>query len=222
MADYFSPTVVQPAIPLSAMTALERLLLSRIFSSEPDGDGLYLFAEQGLNDMPAYPSDEVRAALAASGDVESQAADIVRAELAKLDEDDACLQLDMTDKAINEIRGWHDRTRVGIALLGNDKVISQFDSRKSALAQVSSRFSYRHEQLAPFPGDVDACLDAWGIRDQAQRDFLAKLGLLPGALREITHTIEVALMTAFGEGAPLALSHLRHAARQRNAKWGAL
>lgn len=97
MADYFSPTVVQPSIPLAAMTSLERLILSQIFSSEPDGDGLYFYAEQGINDMPAYPIDEARAALAASGDTESRATDIVRAELARLDADAAYLQLDMTD-----------------------------------------------------------------------------------------------------------------------------
>ncbi|MFA7603341.1 MAG: hypothetical protein WCY29_10070 [Novosphingobium sp.] len=96
MADYFSPTVVQPTIPQSAMTPLERLLLSRIFTSEPDGDGLYFYADQGINDMPAYAVEEVRAALAASGDVDSQAADLVRAELAKLGADAVNLQLDMS------------------------------------------------------------------------------------------------------------------------------
>lgn len=103
MADYFSPTVVQPSIPLAAMTPLERLLLSQIFSSEADGDGVFFYAEQGINDMPAYPADEVRAALAASGDIESPAADIVRAELAKLDADAAYLQLDMTDTSWESI-----------------------------------------------------------------------------------------------------------------------
>jgi hypothetical protein len=97
MADYFSPTVVQPTIPLSAMTALERLLLSQIFSSEPDGDGLYFYAEQGVNDMPAFPIDEVRAALDASGEAESIAADVVRKALAGLDDDDAFLQLDLSE-----------------------------------------------------------------------------------------------------------------------------
>ncbi len=97
MADYFSPTVVQPTIPQNAMTPLERLLLSRIFTSEPDGDGLYFYAEQGINDMPVYDIDEIRAALTASGDTESQAADLVHAELAKLDADAAYLQLDMTE-----------------------------------------------------------------------------------------------------------------------------
>lgn len=129
---------------------------------------------------------------------------------------------ELTDKAINEIRGWHDRTGVGVALLGNDKVVGQLDNKKSALAQISSRFSYRHEQGQSFPSDIVACLDAWGIRDGAQRDFLTKLGALPGALREVTHTIEVGLMTAFGEGVSLNLMHLRQAAKQRNAKWGAL
>ena len=45
MADYHSPTVVQPAILNTDMTALERLLLANIFESAPDGDGLYFFAE---------------------------------------------------------------------------------------------------------------------------------------------------------------------------------
>lgn len=129
---------------------------------------------------------------------------------------------ELTDKAINEIRGWHDRTKVGVVLLGNDKVVGQLDNKKSALAQISSRFSYRHEQVSARAGDIVACLDAWGITDEAQRDYLAKLGSLPGALREMTHTIEVALMTAFGEGVALTLAHLRSAARQRNMKWGAL
>jgi hypothetical protein len=31
MADYFSPTVIQPTIPVGDITQLERLLLSHIF-----------------------------------------------------------------------------------------------------------------------------------------------------------------------------------------------
>lgn len=97
MADYYSPTVVQPTIPLAAMTPLEQLLLSGMFDSEADGDGIYFYAEQGINDMPVYPVEEVRAALNNSTDAESHAAEIVREELAKLGENDAWLQLDLTD-----------------------------------------------------------------------------------------------------------------------------
>ena len=127
---------------------------------------------------------------------------------------------ELTDKSLNEIRGWHDRTGVGIALIGNDKVIGQIDSRKSALAQVSSRFSHRHVQMAAYPEDIDACLDAWGIVQADQRAYLHKLGRLPGALREVTHTIEIAAMST-GQG-ELTLAHLRAAAKARNPKFGSL
>jgi hypothetical protein len=47
MADYFTPTVIQPAIPVADITPLERLLLSHIFVAEPDGEGLYFYADEG-------------------------------------------------------------------------------------------------------------------------------------------------------------------------------
>lgn len=123
---------------------------------------------------------------------------------------------ELTDKALNELRGWHDATGVGIALLGNEKVVGQLDSRKSALAQISSRISLPVIQRDPLPGDLDALFAAWGITDERQRAFLTRIGHLPGALREVTMTIEVALI-----GAPdgrLSLDHLRDAARQRNVR----
>ncbi|MEP7221538.1 MAG: AAA family ATPase [Novosphingobium sp.] len=127
---------------------------------------------------------------------------------------------ELTDKALNELRSWHDQTSVGIALLGNENVVGQIEGRKSALAQISSRFSIRHVQVTPMDGDTDALFDAWGIADRSQRDFLAKIGALPGALREITHTIKIAAMAAGGTGQTLTLTHLRNAARQRNVKIG--
>lgn len=129
---------------------------------------------------------------------------------------------ELTDKALNELRSWHDQTKVGIALMGNETVVGQIEGRKSALAQISSRFSIRHVQVAPSPGDMDALLDAWDIEAPEQRAFLAKIGALPGALREVTHTIKVAAIAAGGGGRALTLAHLREAARQRNVKLGGL
>lgn len=129
---------------------------------------------------------------------------------------------ELTDKALNELRGLHDRTGLGIALMGNETVVGQIDSRKSALAQISSRFSIKHVQATPQPGDVDTLLDAWGIMDAGQRSFLSKIGGFPGALREVTNTIEIALMAAAGSREALSLDRLRAAARQRNSRLGAL
>lgn len=127
---------------------------------------------------------------------------------------------ELTDKALNELRSWHDQTKVGIALMGNEAVVGQMEGRKSALAQISSRFSYRHIQLTPRPGDIDSLLDAWQISDADQRRFLMQIGAQPGALREITHTIEIASMMARGARQPLALSHLRSAAKSRSGRAG--
>lgn len=85
MADYFTPTVIQPTIPIADMTPLERLLLSHVFQSEPDGDGLYFYAETSANDLIQIPISEARAALTASEAIPSEANGLVRVELAGLD-----------------------------------------------------------------------------------------------------------------------------------------
>jgi hypothetical protein len=96
MADYFTPTVVQPTIPEADMTVLERLLLTQIFESEPDGDGLYFFAALSPNDQLELSVEEVRAALAASDGIESQSAILVSERLQAVDADEADLALDLS------------------------------------------------------------------------------------------------------------------------------
>ncbi|MBA3448360.1 MAG: hypothetical protein H0T56_12280 [Pseudaminobacter sp.] len=51
MADYYSPTVIQPAVPIADMSPLELLLLTRVFSFELEGDALYLFTKFGPSDI---------------------------------------------------------------------------------------------------------------------------------------------------------------------------
>jgi hypothetical protein len=92
MADYHSPTVVCPCIPRADMTDIEHLLLTNVFESEPDGDALYFFAEDYINDMPVMAIDDVRTALAASADCSTAA--YVRDQLAQIAQDDAYLQLE--------------------------------------------------------------------------------------------------------------------------------
>jgi len=41
MADYHSPTIVDPVIPLADINELERLLLGKIFEYDEGGDNLY-------------------------------------------------------------------------------------------------------------------------------------------------------------------------------------
>ena len=96
MADYFFLTVVQPTIPNADMTALERLLLTRIFDSAPDGDGLYFFAETSPNTQFELPIETIRAALATSDGVPSEAVAFVREQLKDADDDDAYVDIDIS------------------------------------------------------------------------------------------------------------------------------
>jgi hypothetical protein len=98
MTDYFTPTVIQPAIPVADLTPLERLLLSHIFYAEPDGDRLYFSADENPADMIWLDRAPLEAALAqspAGGD--STAVKLVTAQLARVPADNAEIELDFSD-----------------------------------------------------------------------------------------------------------------------------
>ena len=104
MADYFSPTVIQPAIPAGDITPLERLLLSHIFYAESDGDGLYFSAEQGPADMIWLDRSPLEAALAQStAGAESTATDVVNRQLAQVPADNVEIELDFSDRSWESI-----------------------------------------------------------------------------------------------------------------------
>lgn len=96
MADYFSPTVVQPIIPNADMTPLERLLLMQIFESEPNGDGLYFFAEVSPEDQITLPIEALRAALAAADGVASETATFVLGHMKNVGEDVSDVEFDLS------------------------------------------------------------------------------------------------------------------------------
>ncbi|MGH7077724.1 MAG: hypothetical protein ACREE4_14170 [Stellaceae bacterium] len=96
MADYYTPTVIQQTIPAADMTPLERLLLTRILSSEPDGNGLYFYADEGPSDLAVIERGELEEALAASREAGgSRAARLVAEHLAQLGEDEAEAEVEL-------------------------------------------------------------------------------------------------------------------------------
>jgi hypothetical protein len=95
MADYFTPTVIQPAIPVADITPLERLLLSHIFNAEPDGEELYFFADEGPSDMIWLDRAPIETALAQS--TPSTATTFVAQQLARVPADNVEIELDCSD-----------------------------------------------------------------------------------------------------------------------------
>jgi hypothetical protein len=95
MADYHSPTVVQPTIPIADMTPLERLLLTRIFEAEPDGDGLYLSAEIGPTEAFAVAVEDLRTAFNQSAGTPSTASDYFAERMADIGDGDTYIEVDL-------------------------------------------------------------------------------------------------------------------------------
>lgn len=63
MADYYTPTVVEPMIPLAAMLPIERLFLAQVFSEEIDGETAYYCSDDGASDLITLDAEAVRTAL---------------------------------------------------------------------------------------------------------------------------------------------------------------
>jgi hypothetical protein len=66
MADYYTPTVVEPMIPLAAMLPIERLFLAQVFSEEIEGETAYYCSDDGASDLITLDAEAVRTALEAT------------------------------------------------------------------------------------------------------------------------------------------------------------
>lgn len=96
MASYYVPTVVTTTINNTDMTPLERLVLMHIFSAEPEGDGLYFFAEESPAECIELDVAELRDAHCASSDVDSVLTSIVEERLVGIGDGDTHVELDLT------------------------------------------------------------------------------------------------------------------------------
>ena len=66
MADYYTPTVIEPMIPLAAILPIERLFLAQVFSEEVDGETAYYCSDDGASDLIILDAEAVRTALEAT------------------------------------------------------------------------------------------------------------------------------------------------------------
>ncbi|RHW17176.1 hypothetical protein D1610_11545 [Sphingomonas gilva] len=117
------------------------------------------------------------------------------------------------EKALEEVRGWHDETGIGVALVGNEDVLLRLElgSKKDAFARLASRVANRFIARGPMEGDAAALADAWRVDAADQRGFLADVAKRPGALRTCTMVMETAHMLAAAENDALKLAHLQDA-----------
>ncbi|WP_454280507.1 AAA family ATPase [Sphingomonas sp. Marseille-Q8236] len=125
------------------------------------------------------------------------------------------------EKALEEIRGWHDSTGAGIALVGNTDVLTRLTlgNRTHAFARLASRIAQRMIFDGPRESDALALADAWGIGDEAMRAFIVQIARQPGGLRTCTMMLETAGMLMSADRAPaIELAHMQDAWSQLSTR----
>lgn len=118
-----------------------------------------------------------------------------------------------TEKALEEIRSWHDQIGIGICLVGNEDVLRRLEhgGHKGVFARLASRVGPR--MIMNVSSDADAmCLaDAWGIKAPKIRNFIAAIAKKPGSLRNCTMMLETASTLALSENEELNFMHVQDA-----------
>lgn len=121
---------------------------------------------------------------------------------------------------IEELRGWHDLTGIGIALLGNEKVIGRMEggTRKAEFAQLYSRVGMRMIRSTPLAADVERLAEEWKVERDDLVNELKDIARKPGGLRSCTFALELAVMIARSENSDLELRHLKGAYGQLSTR----
>ncbi|MEL6487444.1 MAG: AAA family ATPase, partial [Pseudomonadota bacterium] len=105
--------------------------------------------------------------------------------------------------SIEELRSWHDECGIGIALFGNEELLTRIETgrHRDQFARLNRRIAAKHIQQVPTQADVRAFCDAWGVEQPDIRQFLIKIALTPdsGGLGECQQLIEAGSMIAAGE-----------------------
>jgi len=95
MADYYTPTVVDPVIPVSAILPIEAMFLSQVFDEDVENGIAYYFSEDGASDLIFFDPKEVREALDAADHASSRLVAKLLDEHADAIQGDEEFELDM-------------------------------------------------------------------------------------------------------------------------------
>lgn len=118
--------------------------------------------------------------------------------------------------ALDEVRGIHDATGIGIALVGNEQVYARLTGGNRAAyldrlySRIGKRVALAHSQAA----DIDALIKAWGIEDGECRAHLVRIARRAGALRGMTKVLRIASMRAVAAGRAVSGADVRAAAAE--------
>lgn len=121
--------------------------------------------------------------------------------------------------ALDQVRSIHDRTAVGIVLMGNENVYGRMiggTTRAAYLDRLYSRIGKKLHIKAPVADDVTQMAVAWGITDKACEKQLQDIARKPGAggLRVLHKVLRLAASYAQAQKRTLCCDDVRAAAHE--------
>lgn len=125
----------------------------------------------------------------------------------------------LTEAALDQVRGIHDATGIGIALVGNEAVYARMTggNRAAYLDRLFSRIGKRVRLIRPTQEDIAALLDGWNVRDGKTRVLLLDIASKPGGLRGMGKVLRLASMFAAAERRSVSHDDVRAAWRELGA-----
>lgn len=126
----------------------------------------------------------------------------------------------LCDAAVDQLRHFLDQYECGIALLGNNELYTRFGKGepREGYGQIHRRTGKRLVRLKPLDGDIEGLIAAWGVKDEAIRKLLRAIGRKPGALGQISKTMQLAGVLAALDQKPVDSSHVKAAWENRGGE----
>jgi len=111
------------------------------------------------------------------------------------------------------LRQIHDLSKTGMVWVGNEPLYTQLTGgvRSQKFAQIFSRIAQRTHLESSKPEDAKALVSAMGIKDSQSVEYLVSIGTLPGGLRGIIKTVQLAQIASKGANKNLDRSTLARA-----------
>jgi DNA transposition AAA+ family ATPase len=125
----------------------------------------------------------------------------------------------LVDAAVDQLRFFLDEYECGLCLMGNDELYTRsgLGKPREGYAQIHRRIGPRLKLMRPRDADIAAVIAAWKVEDPAIVRMLQAIGRKPGALGQITKTMQGAAVRAAGSGRPIELAHVRAAWTNRDS-----
>lgn len=124
----------------------------------------------------------------------------------------------LRDDAVNQLRFLLDEAQCGLALAGNEDLMTRYalGASREGFGQIQRRVGMRVHIKTARPADVDLILNAYLIEDPAVRRLAHQIAARTGGIGQAVDTLKLAAALAYGHGRQLSADDVKAAWQNRS------